>query len=91
MDMKKINNLLNDKFDDDDLNEEDLEDELEAILSGRAPIKAPSRSSVAQVQQERQSRSAARRAPPPPAAPAKASNRNVGANKRGGQPVNGIF
>ncbi|KAH9391077.1 Coiled-coil and C2 domain-containing protein 1A [Tyrophagus putrescentiae] len=88
MDMKKINNLLNDKFDDDDLNEEDLEDELEAILSGRAPIKAPSRSSVAQVQQERQSRSAARRAPPPPAAPAKASNRNVGANKRGGQPVN---
>lgn len=43
MDNKKIHDLLNGKFEDDDIDENDLEDELEAILSGKIAVrgKAP--------------------------------------------------
>ena len=48
MDMKKIQNLLDGKIEDDDINENDLEDELEAILSGRPVGKLPSKPSKLQ-------------------------------------------
>lgn len=48
MDLNKINSLLNDNFEkDDDINENDLEDELEAILSGRPTSKASSARPIA--------------------------------------------
>ena len=95
MDMKKINDLMNDKFDEDDLNENDLEDELEAILSGRAmPARAavPSRQAVpgpsrrpapSRPEQNRPTRRA-------PAQPQNVYN-NVGSNNNRPLPANGEF
>lgn len=83
MDMKKISELLNDKFDDDDLNENDLEDELEAILTGKPSKVIPAPRQAYPVRPEKPSR----------AAPRKPSNvyKSVGSANNKPPSVNGML